>query len=217
MTMNSRIRSIGNGKRRELLQRALGLTAAAAVATPAIGDSVHPHKMRLRLEGDVPSLDWALSLYVPPALAAGLPPGTAGRVRVQYPTPAASGNQSHSRQIMTVSIFLAPAGVPAGVPAPVLAPISTLDVAVQEVMPGIAAFGEESTRPRKHVGILGRIVANEVESPFGSLIDRVATTSFGFDWTAAGDDSAIFKLVAVGAAGSHVTVVPEAAGEIAFG
>ena len=209
--MNSLITSIGNQTRRQLLQRALGLAAVAAVATPAIGKSVHPQKMRLRLEGEV-DLDWVLSLYEPPALAGGLPPGTAARVRVLYPTPAASG-----KNIMAVSAFLAPAGVPAGIPAPELAPISTLDIAVEEVMLGTAMFGEESTRPRKHVGILGRIVANEVESPFGSLVDRVATTSFGFDWTAAGVDGAIFKLVAIGAAGSHLTVLPEAAGEIAFG
>lgn len=208
--MNSLITSIGNGTRRQLLQRALGLAAVAAVATPAIGKSVHPHKMRLRLEGET-GLDWVLSLYVPPALAGGFPPGTAARIRVLYPTPDASGNH-----IMAVSAFLAPAGVPAGIPAPELAPISTLDIAVEEVMLGTAIFGEESTRPRKHVGILGRIVANEVESPYGSLIDRVATTSFGFDWTAGGDDGANFKLVAISAAGSHITVLPEAAGEIAF-
>jgi hypothetical protein len=215
--MTSQIKCIGDITRRQLMQRALGLAAAAAVAAPAIGQSVQPRRLQLRLEGDVPSLDWVLSLYTPPALAAGLPPGTAARFRVQYPAPDALSRDSPGHAVMAVSAFVAPAGVPPGVPAPELAPISSLLIAVEEVMLDIARFGEESTRPRKNVAIVGRIVANDVESPFGSLVGRVATTGFGFDWVNADEDRAVFKLVAISAAGSHVTVVPEAAGEIAFG
>ena len=206
--------AIPNQARRQLLQRAVGLAAAAAIATPASAKSEHSQKMRLRLEGDV-DFDWVLSLYTPPALAGGLPPGIVGRVRAQYPAPDASANPGQSRRIMAVSAFLAPAGVPPGVPAPELAPISVLEIAVEEVLLGMAAFADEATRPGRHVGILGRTVSNEVESPFGSLVNRVATTSFGFDWTGAGN-AATFKLVAIGAAGSHITVLPEAAGEISF-
>ena len=214
--MNRYIGSIDNHARRKLLQRAVGLATAAAVATPAIARSVRPHGMRLRIEGES-TPDWVLSLYLPPVLTTPLPPGTAARIRMQYPAPSATLNPSRARHIMAVAAFLAPAGVPPGIPAPELAPISVFEIDVEEFIVGVAAFGEASTRPSQNVAILGRIVSNEVESPFGSLIDRAATTSFGFDRTAAGDDSATFKLVAIGAAGSHLTVVPDAAGEIVFG
>jgi hypothetical protein len=214
--MNRAIESIGNRTRRALLQRALGVTAVAAVAAPAYGKSVHPQKMRLRLEGDT-TADWVLSLYLPPILTLPLPPGTAARLRAQYPAPATAGNPGHGHYVMAATAFLAPAGVPPGVPAPELAPISVFEVDVEEVVVADAAFGEASTRPSRNVAVLGRIVSNAIESPFGSLLDRAATTTFGFDWTAAGSDGAVFKLVAINAAGSHLTVVPEAAGEIAFG
>lgn len=205
---------VSNG-RRQLLRQTLGVTAAALVARPALGHGVHAQKLRFRLEGDVPSFDWSLSLYLPPAFAGGLPPGTAARVRFGYPTPYATRNNSLAGRIMAVRAFLAPAGVPPGVPAPEIVTISTFDIAVEKVFVASAAFGEEATRPRNNVGIVGRVVANEVESPFGSLVDRIMTTTFGFDWTGDGDE-AVFKLVAGSVAGSHLTVVPEAGGEIAF-
>jgi hypothetical protein len=213
--MSSSAKSIASGARRQLLRNAVGITAAALVAKPAVGQGMQPQKMRLRLEGDVPSFDWSLSLYFPPAFAGGLPPGTVGRVRYEYPTPYATRNSSLAGRILAVRGFLAPAGVPPGVPAPEIVPITAFDVAVEEVVVASAAFAEETTRPRSNVGILGRVVASEVESPFGSLIDRVFTMTFGFGWTSDGDDAA-FKLVAGTVAGSHVTVVPHAAGEIAF-
>lgn len=213
--MTSTTRSVASNARRQLLRSALGVTAAAIVATPAVGHGMHSQKMRLRLEGDVPSFDWALSLYLPPAFAGGLPAGTVARVRYQYPTPYATRNSSLAGRVMAVRAFLAPAGVPPGVPAPEIVPISTFDIAVEEVLVASAAFADEATRPRSNVGILGRIVANDVESPFGSLVDRVLTMTFGFNWTGDRDD-AVFKLVVGNAAGSHLTVVPDAAGEIAF-
>lgn len=213
--MDSRIISVENQARRRLLQRSFALAAAAAVAAPAIAKPIHDHKMRLRIEGDAP-LDWVLSLYTPPILATGLPPGTAGKARYQFPSSGASRGRAYSHGIMAVSVFLAPAGVPPGVPAPELAPVSTLDVDVEEVIVADAVFGDASTRPYKNVAILGRIVANDVDSPFGSLVNRALTVSFGFDWITPGDDRATFKLVAGNAAGSHITVVPEAGGEIAF-
>ena len=213
--MNRAIETFGNPTRRALLQRMLALTAAAAVAAPAYGKSVHPQRMQLRVEGDT-TADWVLSLYVPPILTAELPPGTAVRFRMQYPAPEA-GNPARARNIAAFAAFLAPAGVPPGVPAPELAPISVFEVDVENVVVGNAAFGETSTRPSMNVAILGRIVSNSVESPFGSLVDRAAITTFGFDWTAAGGGSAVFRLVTINAAGSHLTVVPEAAGEITFG
>jgi hypothetical protein len=209
--MNRHDESIRNAGRRQLLHGALGLAAVAAAGRPAAAASFHARKMRLRIEGDVPSFDWVLSLYLPPVLEAGLPPGTTARFRVQYPAA-----ERRARDVMDVSAFLAPAGIPPGVPAPVLAPISTVAMAVEAIMVTIATFGEPSTRPAKNVGILGRVLANDVESPFGSLLGRVATTTFGFDWTADSGAGAVFKLVAIGAAGSHVSVVPEAAGEIEF-
>jgi hypothetical protein len=212
--MNSH-NGVEDGARRRLLQRSLALAAAAAVSAPAKAKSVHERKMRLRIEGDT-GLDWVLSLYTPPILAAGLPPGTAARVRFQFPAPEGPVRHGHSRRTMAISAFLAPAGVPPGVPAPELAPISTFDVDVEQIMLDDAAFGEPSTRPSKNVGIIGRVVANQVESPFGSLVNRVLIVSFGFDWVAAGEDAANFKLVAGSAAGSHLTVLPEAAGEISF-
>jgi hypothetical protein len=208
-------RSIASTARRQALRAALGVTAAAIVATPAAGQSVHAQKTRLRLEGDVPSFDWALSLYSPPAFAGGLPPGTVARVSYQYPTPYATRNSSLASRIMAVRAFLAPAGVPPGAPAPEIVPISTFDIAIDEVLVASAVFAEDATRPRSNVGILGRIVANDIESPFGSLVDRVFAMTFGFTWTDAGDN-AVFKLVLGSAAGSHVTVVPHAAGEISF-
>jgi hypothetical protein len=73
-------------------------------------------------------------------------------------------------------------------------------------------------RERRAVGeVADQGLPNDVASPFGSLVGRVTTTTFGFDCTTAGDDSAVFKVVTVNAAGSHLTAVPEAAGEIAFG
>ena len=201
--------------RRELLRRALGATAVAVVASPAVAQGVHAQKMRLDFEGDVPSLDWSLSLYLPPAFSGGLPPGLVGRVRFRYPTPYATRNSSLASRIMTVRAWLAPAGFPPGVPAPEIAPLSAFEVAVEEVLIASAAFAEEATRPRSNVAILGRVVANDIESPFGSLVDRTFTMTFGFNWTGDGDD-ATFKLVAGTVSGSHVTVLPEAAGEIAF-
>jgi len=211
--MNSLVNSPDDISRRRLLQRTIALTAAAAFTAPTKAKAVHPKKLQLRVEGDV-DLDWVLSLYVPPALAAGFPPGTAGRLRLQYPATSTAANRGYGDDVMDISSFLAPAGVPEGVPAPELATISALQVAVDEVMLDVATFGEESTRPRKNVAILGRIIANNPESPFGSLVGRVATTSFGFEWTAVGSDTATFKLVAVGAAGSHLTVLREGGGEI---
>ena len=210
--MNTIDKAVDTAGRRRLLKGTLGVAAAgfaASAITPALGKPVHLHKMRFHMEGDV-RLDWALSLYIPPGLAAGLPPGTAARLRVVYPA------RHTARHIMAVSVFLAPAGVPAGIPAPEIAPISVLEIAVEEAMLAIAAFGEESTRPSKNVGLLGRVVSNEIESPFGSLVHRLATASFGFVWGTPANDDAVFRLVAIGAAGSHMTVVPEAAGEIAF-
>lgn len=215
--MNSPIHRFQGITRRQLMQGALGMAATAAVAGPAIARSAGSRQFRLYLEGDVPSLDWVLSLYLPPALAAGLPPGTTARFRVRYPAPDASGKDSPGHAVMEVTAFVAPVGVPAGEPAPELVTITRITIAIEDVLLGVADFGEESTRPRKNVAIVGRIVTNEVESPFGPLVGRIATTGFGFDWIDADDDRAVFKLVAISAAGSHVSVVPEAAGEIALG
>jgi hypothetical protein len=89
-------------------------------------------------------------------------------------------------------------------------------MAVEETLLLVAAFGEPSTRPRHNVAAVGRIVSNAIESPFGPLVHRGATLSFGFEWTDPSTDDAAFKLIAIGAAGSHITVVPHAFGEIAF-
>src|SRR4051812_18238940 len=123
--MNLLVNSPGDISRRQLLQRTIALTAAAVFTAPTHAKAVHPNKMQLRVEGDV-DLDWVLSLYVPPALAAGFPPGTAGRLRLQYPATSAFGNRGYGDDVMDISSFLAPAGVPAGVPAPELATISAL-------------------------------------------------------------------------------------------
>lgn len=201
--------------RRQLLQRSLALVAATAISAPVKANSIHAHKTRFRIEGDT-GLDWVLALYTPPILADGLPPGTAARVRYQFPAPDVSSGHGRSGRIMAISAFLAPAGVPPGVPAPELAPISTIDVDVDEIMVADALFGEASTRPSKNVALVGHVVANLVESPFGSLVDRLLVMAFGFDWTTTTSDDANFKLVVGCAAGSHITVLPEAAGEISF-
>jgi len=80
----------------------------------------------------------------------------------------------------------------------------------------VAQFGDAATRPAKNLIMVGKCISNDVVSPVGLLTGRAAFTALGFDWAEEGSDAATFKLVTAGAAGSHVTVVPEAAGELAF-
>jgi hypothetical protein len=206
--MEKLTKSIDSRARRRLLQGAFGMAAAATVATPAIAKVVQPHKFRLRLEGDV-NLAWVHGLYMPPI---ALPPGTAGRLRIE----SGSGSSAQDRARTLVYVFVAPAGVPPGEPAPELAPVSRSYVDTESVVLSVAQFGELATRPAKNLVMSGKFISNEVVSPFGLLTGRVAFTAFGFDWVADDSDVATFKLVTVGAAGSHVTVVPEAGGELSF-
>jgi hypothetical protein len=210
--MDTLTNSIGNSSRRQVLQGALGLAAAAAVAAPAMGKAVHVHKMRLRLEGDV-NLAWVHSLFMPPVV---LPPGTVARLRIESPAFPGPPNGARDRATTLFYVFVAPAGVPPGEPAPELAPVSRGYVVTENVVLSVAEFGDPATRPAKNVVMVGKYISNDVVSPFGLLTGRAAFTAFGFDWIADGSDEATFKLVTVGAAGSHVTVVPEAAGELAF-
>ena len=204
---------VTNRSRRSLLGHGLAVATALALPAGAAAKSIHPHKMRFHLEGVV-DLAWVHSLYLPPVLAAGLPPGLAARLRIDYPSREAA--RFRGRRVALVDIFLAPADVPADQPAPSVAPISVLEIAVDETLLLVAAFGDPPTRPKLNVAIVGHIVSNEVDSPFGPLVHRGATLSFGFEWVDESTDAATFKLVATGAAGSHFTVLPHAVGEVAF-
>jgi hypothetical protein len=214
--MSKRMQEPEDAGRRTWVGRAFGLVAAAT-AIPAVGLSVPPRRLSLRMEGDVPSLEWVRSLYMPPVLAAGLPPGTTARFRVAYPVPAFSARDPSLAGLMSVTAFLAPVGIPPGVAAPELAVITDLAIEIDSVLLGIGAFADPATRPAMNAAMMGRIVTNDVESPFGFLVGRVATTSFGFEWIDGDDAAAVFRLVTISAAGSHVSTMPEAAGKLDLG
>ena len=211
--MNSHDNPIENKVRRQLLQGALGVAAAGAVVAPATAASVQAHKFRIRLEGDV-NLAWVHSLFVPPPIV--LPPGTVARLRIQSPATAGPPHGARERATALFYVFLAPEGIPPGEPADEIFPISRGLVVTESVVVSVAQAGDAQTRPRKNLVIVGTYVSNDVQSPFGLLTGRAAYTALGFDWTDEGSDAATFKMVTAGAAGSHVTVVPEAAGELAL-
>lgn len=200
------------GSRRRILKGALGL-AAASFAAPSFANVVQPHRLRLWMEGDI-DLAWVHSLFVPPELAAGLPPGLVARLRVECP--ATAGRAARERATTVLYVFAAPAGVAPGVPAPEAFPISRLHMVAESVLLSVAEFSDPDTRPAKNLVISGTCIANDITSPFGSIVGRIAYLACGFEWPSAASDDATFKLVTVGAAGSHVTVAPHAAGEIAF-
>lgn len=200
--------------RRRLLQGALAWGTLAGFAAPIEATVLRPHFLRLRLEGDV-DLSWVLSLHTP--TLPPLPPTVAGRLRIESLPAGARPRSARDRATLAIAVFLAPAGVPAGEPAPEIAPISTIEVVGHGLLVDVADFGEPSTRPRANLLVSGTTITNPVPSPFGSLVGRSAYVALGFEWTDAENDAAVFRHVAVGAAGSHVTVLPHAAGELAFG
>ena len=137
------------GSRRRILKGALGL-AAASFAAPSFANVVQPHRLRLWMEGDI-DLAWVHSLFVPPELAAGLPPGLVARLRVECP--ATAGRAARERATTVLYVFAAPAGVAPGVPAPEAFPISRLHMVAESVLLSVAEFSDPDTRPAKNLVI----------------------------------------------------------------
>jgi hypothetical protein len=186
--------------------------ATAAVAGPAPAQARangRPRKLRLLAEGDA-DLAWVLSLYTPPTLPPSLPPGLVIKGRYEYPSPSAPHSRQHD--VMSVFIYLS-AVVPTGVEPPVLQVISALEVAVESMLVLQADFGADD-RPPHNLLLSGRVISNQVVSPFGPLEGRAFSMSCGFMWSGGQAHQATFKMVAGSAAGSHTTVLREAQGYI---
>ncbi len=178
---------------------------AATVLTPVPARAMsarYAQSLRLLGEGDA-RLDWVLSLLplnVPP-----LPDGTVIKTRYEFPSPHPA---YLGKDAMSVFIY---ALLPPPLPADPI-PISAFHAAIEDVALDKALEGGTDF-PINNLAMSGRVASIEVPSPFGDLSGRAFGFSCGFEWIAGGPDAA-FKLLAGSVAGSHVTVLESALGQI---
>jgi len=174
------------------------LESKSAEAMP----SRYAQSLRFGAEGDA-RLDWVLSLL--PLNLPPLPLGTVIKARYEFP---ASDLDYRDKDVMSLYIYTLLPFSP-----PVEVPVSALHVAVEDVIIASASYGGDDN-PENNLVLSGRVISVETLSPFGDLIGRAFNMGCGFIWDAGQQSTAVFKLLAGSAAGSHVTVLEEADGYI---
>jgi hypothetical protein len=169
------------------------LQAASAEAMA----SRYAQSLRLFAEGDARA-DWVLSLLPVPAPPAVIP------VRARYRFPAIESGHA-GKDVLSVRVFMQRDVYEIA--------ISGFLVAVEHVAIARAAFGGDDN-PENNLLMSGRVIAVDPEAiqPFGDLVGRAFGMGCGFLWDDAQHSAAVFRLFAGSAAGSHVTVLPEAEG-----
>jgi hypothetical protein len=169
------------------------LHAASAEAKP----SRYAQSLRLLAEGEARA-DWVLSLLPVPAPPPEIP------VRARYRFPAIEAGHA-GKDVLSVRVFM--------LRDVYEIPISAFLVDVEHVVIARAAFGGDDN-PENNLLMSGRVIAVDPEAiqPFGDLVGRTFAMGCGFLWDDAQHSAAAFKLLAGLAAGSHVTVLPEAEG-----
>jgi hypothetical protein len=169
------------------------LQAVPAQATA----SRYAQSLRLFAEGDARA-DWVLSLLPVPAPPEVIP------VRARYRFPAIEAGHA-GKDVLSVRVFM--------LRDVYEIPISAFLVDVEHVVIANAAVGGDDS-PEHNLLMSGRVVAVDTEAiqPFGDLVGRAFGLGCGFFWDDARRSSAVFKLLAGSASGSHVTVLPEAEG-----
>jgi hypothetical protein len=181
--------------------------AAGAMLVPAVaqaGPSRYAQSLRLHAEGEV-GLDWVLSLL--PVTPPPLPPGTVVKARFAFPSPT---SLYQDKDVLTLAVY---AQLPLPPPIPNEVPISIFHAAIEDVALDKAPdWGPDN--PMNNLTMCGRVIAFDVLSPFGDLTGRTFSFSCGFTWNDAQQSAATFKLLTGAAAGSHVTVLREAAGHL---
>lgn len=191
--------------RRIFLAAATAVAGSAALGSaPAVAmSSRYASSLRMQAEGEV-TLDWVLTLLDLPQV----PPGSRFGARYEFPSPLPAFQGKDVMSLVIYVVFPPGLGLPEG-----QFPISALNTTVEDIVLERAAFGGPAN-PANNMVMSGRVASIEVLSPFGDLTGRAFMIGFGFDWLDAQRSSAKFKVVAGSAAGSHVTVMPEAEGFI---
>lgn len=188
--------------RRIFLAAATAVAGSAALGSaPAVAmSSRYASSLRMKAEGNVP-LEWVLALL--PLDVSWLPPNSLFKAKYEFPSPTYAG-----KDVMRLHIYVLVGGDPNN-----RLDVSILNTTVEDIVLEQAASGGPDN-PANNVVMSGRVASIEWVSPFGDLTGRAFMTGFGFDWLDAQRSSAKFKVVAGSAAGSHVTVMPEAEGFI---
>lgn len=181
------------------------LASTSALAGGALLQAIPVHAkpsryaqgLRLFAEGEARA-EWVLSLLPVPAPPAEI----AVRARYRFP---AMGSAHAGTDVMSVLVYMQRGNYEI--------PISAFLVAVEHVAIATAAFGGDDN-PENNLQMSGRVIAVDPEAiqPFGDLVGRAFGMGCGFLWEDEQQSAAVFRLLAGSAAGSHVTVVPEAEG-----
>jgi hypothetical protein len=190
-----------NRGRRAFLAGASALAGGALLqpTTAQAGPMRYARSLRLFAEGDARA-DWVLSLLPVPA-----PPSEiVVRARCRFP---AIGTAHDEKDVLSVRIYMERGAFEV--------PFSAFLVAVDDVVIAKASFWGDDN-PENNLMMSGRVIVADPEAiqPFGDLVGRAFGMGFGFIWHDDRHSAAVFKLLAGSAAGSHVTVLPEAAGYI---
>lgn len=194
-----------------VLAGTIGLACSTALADPQPRENrlqtVNPALFSFYAEGvgtfdSVVGYRWPAALgSKPEAVALGL----TFKVVYQYPF--------ENRDVLRFSVYLLPAPWDPPGTAPLLISRSLAKIDEIRVSLPVGYPDEFGLQPKPTLGILGRIIENEVPSPFGPIVGRILSLSTAFDGEG---DNVQFYLLGVSAVGSHATSVTNASGSIHF-